>query len=387
MLLATLAAIFIKTGNRLVLPAVFGAVMAVLIILNYREIRKTATLIVADDKLEYESEVLRPEDIERIELRARAMFIRRKTGGWTTLGLALKDREEFERLIPRMRGNLFPILAGAGVIFVLAELSSWLLGFPVYLLIELFQPGLYWLGDTLLDLWVDVTNVLFLVFGLQLYMRITGSQAGDSEPAAAKPEDMPADARVAQAAPSLETQIQDLRAMGITFNLPDEVLIGKLTAQCEPRRYEEEPYTLLLDVAGTDLVDEDGSVLRMSDDVLSFDLECVEEPDIYATVVRRFVQLTRGEVRIDELESRVDFDEGKAWLSFTHEGKRHELDVKFDDDWFDVSVFDRIAAIMKRPGKRFVRSVHGQNITLLYCTPETLHSLNRATGNRFQAIV
>jgi len=103
MLLATLAAIFIKTGNRLVLPAVFGAVMAVLIILNYREIRKTSTLIVADDKLEYESEVLRPEDIERIELRARAMFIRRKTGGWSTLGLALKDREEFERLIPRMR--------------------------------------------------------------------------------------------------------------------------------------------------------------------------------------------------------------------------------------------------------------------------------------------
>ena len=304
----------------------------------------------------------------------------------TVIALEPRGQNPLTRSLIITKGNLIPILAGAAVIFVLVELPTWLLTFPAYLLIELFQPGAYWLGDTLIDLWVDVTNVLFLVFGLQLYMRITGSKAREPEHAAARSEDSPADARVAQAAPSLEAQVRELKAMGVTFNLPDDVLIGKLTAQFEPQRYEKQPYTLLLDVAGSDLVDEDGSVLRMSDDVLSFDIECVDEPDIYTKMVRRFVQLSRGEVRIDELESDVDFEAGKAWLSFTHEGERHELDVKFEDDWFDVSVFDRLAAIVKKPGKDFVCSMDGQTITMLYCAPETLRKLNLATRGRFRAM-
>jgi hypothetical protein len=187
--------------------------------------------------------------------------------------------------------------------------------------------------------------------------------------------------------PSLEAQIQFLKELGITFNLPDDELIAKLRENGDPQLYEKEPYSFLLSVAGTDLADGDGGVLRLSDDVLSFDIECVEEPDVYTRMVRRFVQLTRGEVGIDDLDGHVDFDEGTAWLSFTHEGRRHELDVKFEDDWFDVTIFDRIAAIVRRPGRQFARFMDGQTITLLYCTPEVLQTLNRAADNRFRALM
>ena len=132
----------------------------------------------------------------------------------------------------------------------------------------------------------------------------------------------------------LETQIQDLKELGITFNLPDEELIGKLKEQFDPQAYANDPYTLLISAAGTDLLDEDGNVLRMSDDILSFDIECVEDEQVYTHIVEQFMRLTKGECRISELDSNVDFNEEADRLSFSHEGRRHELEVTFEDDWF-----------------------------------------------------
>jgi len=79
--------------------------------------------------------------------------------------------------------------------------------------------------------------------------------------------------------PHLEAQIQDLKDLGITFNLPDEELIEKLKEQFDPQAYGKAPYNLLISTAGTDLIDGDGNALWMSHDILSFDLECVEDED------------------------------------------------------------------------------------------------------------
>jgi hypothetical protein len=184
----------------------------------------------------------------------------------------------------------------------------------------------------------------------------------------------------------LETQIQGLKELGITFNLPDEELIGKLKEQFDPQAYANDPYTLLISTAGTDLLDEDGNVLRMSDDILSFDIECVEDEQVYTHIVEQFMRLTKGECRISELDSNVDFNEEAARLSFSHEGRRHELEVTFEDDWFDVSVLERIAEIVRKPGKDFVYFKDGQTLTILYCTPEALEKLNRAANRKFRVM-
>ena len=103
MVFASVATIFARSSLRFAAIAVFIVLMGVLLFLKVRENNRKSTLIVADDKLEYESEVLLPEEIARIELGSQTVFIQRNKGMRFNLNLALKDREEFERLIPRMR--------------------------------------------------------------------------------------------------------------------------------------------------------------------------------------------------------------------------------------------------------------------------------------------
>jgi hypothetical protein len=90
------------------------------------------------------------------------------------------------------------------------------------------------------------------------------------------------------------------------------------------------------------------------------------------------------EAQIQDL--KVDFNEETAYLSFTHEGKEHELEVKFEDDWFDVGVLARIAEIVRKPGPDFIYSNDGQTLTILYCTPEALKKLNRAANVKFRVL-
>ena len=186
--------------------------------------------------------------------------------------------------------------------------------------------------------------------------------------------------------PTLEAQVRELGDMGISFNLPEEALITKLREHADPAAYERDPYHLLLSIAGTEWIDADGGVFRLSDDVLRFDLECVEDPDVYTDIVRKFIALARGDVQIDELECSVDFDAGEARLAFTYEGERRELDVRFDHDWFDVTVLERIAAIVRKPGREFACAEDAQTVTILYGSAEMLGRLNRAANNRFRVL-
>lgn len=124
----------------------------------------------------------------------------------TVIALEPRGQNPLTRSLWITKGNLIPILAGALVVFLLVELPSWLLGIPLYLLIEVFRPEAYWLGDTLLDLWIDVTSVLFLVLGLKFYMRLNGPQAQEPKPGTPQSEAPSAGVRAAQEAPSLETE-------------------------------------------------------------------------------------------------------------------------------------------------------------------------------------
>lgn len=103
MVFGSVASIFVQSNLRFAAIAVFIVAMAVLLYLKVRENNRTSTLIVADDKLAYESDVLLPEEIARIECWPQTVVIKRNNGRRSHLTLALKDRDEFERLIPRMR--------------------------------------------------------------------------------------------------------------------------------------------------------------------------------------------------------------------------------------------------------------------------------------------
>lgn len=187
--------------------------------------------------------------------------------------------------------------------------------------------------------------------------------------------------------PSLETQVQELKSLGLTFNESDAELIKQLTDQFDRKLYEEDPYSILISIAGTDLLDVDGNQLRLSYDILSFDTECVEDENIYSDMVGQFIRLTKGEVEISDLNSKVDFHEEIAHISFTFEQQRYEWDVSFNDDWFDVGVFERIATIVEKPDKKFIYFNDGQHLTIMYCTFPALRQINKLTKNKFKTLV
>jgi hypothetical protein len=92
---------FLDPGYRHAVTAALIVVIVALVFLYVKESRRTSTLIVADDKLQHESEVLLPGEITRIELHHQNVFIRRK--GWRNLSLLLKNRDDLEPLTARLR--------------------------------------------------------------------------------------------------------------------------------------------------------------------------------------------------------------------------------------------------------------------------------------------
>lgn len=71
--------------------------------------------------------------------------------------------------------------------------------------------------------------------------------------------------------PSLEYQIEVLKELDISFNESDTSLLKHLTDQISREQYEEDPYTLIISIAGTDLLDINDNEIRLPDDILSFD--------------------------------------------------------------------------------------------------------------------
>ena len=185
---------------------------------------------------------------------------------------------------------------------------------------------------------------------------------------------------------SLEMQIQTLIDLGVTFNLSDVQLIKGLTDEFDKQVYEEDPYRLLISVAGSNLLDSNGNELRLSYDILSFDTECVEDENIYSDVITQFLRLAKMENHISELDSKVNFDTETAYITFLFEGKRYKWTISIDNDWFDVSVLERMASVIEKPNMKFIYFCDGQHFTLMYCSQAVFKQLNNLTKNKFKIL-
>ncbi|KIL38772.1 hypothetical protein SD70_24075 [Gordoniibacillus kamchatkensis] len=191
-----------------------------------------------------------------------------------------------------------------------------------------------------------------------------------------------------QAPPRLEEQLRALRGLGITYELDEEEVAEVLLGQFERELYEEEPYDLLLPMLGTDLVDEDGDVLRLSPEVWSFDTECIFDEDAYTRLLRNMVELSKGKFALRGIESKVDFEREEAFVSFVHEGEAHRWTVAFEDDWVDFDLLRKLGklAAASASSKRYVYWNDGQSVTMLYCDNDTLKRLNKLVKKPFAVL-
>lgn len=101
--LSILAPRFLDSNYRHAVTAVLIVAIAALVFLYVKESRRTSKLIVADDKLQHESEVLLPDEIVRIVLYHQNVLIKRSKGWRSNLSLLLKNREDIEPLTAQLR--------------------------------------------------------------------------------------------------------------------------------------------------------------------------------------------------------------------------------------------------------------------------------------------
>ncbi|WNR43657.1 hypothetical protein [Paenibacillus roseipurpureus] len=188
---------------------------------------------------------------------------------------------------------------------------------------------------------------------------------------------------------TLEEQIETLCNLGISFDdYASSSLVENLLFHFERECYEENPFILLLTTIGSDLFDENDKEIRMSKDVWNFDTEFIEDESIYNILVRNFVELTQGDLPLNNIDSRVDFDQEEASISFELDGKNYHWPIEFNDDWFDFELIRILAkqANNRNKSKMFIYFTDGQSLTILYCDKTVFNKLNDLTDNKFNKL-
>lgn len=187
-------------------------------------------------------------------------------------------------------------------------------------------------------------------------------------------------------APALEEQVHKLRELGFTFNGNEtNELIDLLLEQFERENYEKDPYFLLLTIAGAELCDSNMQVIRMSNDVWNFDMECIEEEDAYMQLLNHFIDLAKGELPVEDIKSYVNFDREEAFVSFHLDGNVYQWQLLFENDWTDINLFKKLGnlAMKRNKGKQYIYFNDGQSLTLMYCDMQVWHKINELSEKKF----
>jgi len=141
---------------------------------------------------------------------------------------------------------------------------------------------------------------------------------------------------------------------------------------------EADRYNLILFSLGGERESGD-SWERLSEDVYSFDTECVEDEGIYADIFINLAALSKGAFCIKNVSSTVDHDNRSASVSFTYNNVNYSWDLQYEDDWFDGDVVNKINQLLKEGESKmfFYTCSPDQNLITLFTTQDTIEKINK----------
>lgn len=182
---------------------------------------------------------------------------------------------------------------------------------------------------------------------------------------------------------SLETQLEKLASLGIYPK--DEDFMEWISDEWGRDSVEYDPYNLLLFSLGGER-EVDNTWKPLSEEVYSFDTECVEDDDSYQIVLERLVALTKGEVEISDISSMVNHEDGTSSLSFRYKDNNYQWDLDYEDDWFDHAVISKINGLLKETNstKYFYACSPDQTLTVIYAARSIVDELNNIVSSRFE---
>lgn len=179
----------------------------------------------------------------------------------------------------------------------------------------------------------------------------------------------------------LEAQLQTLAARGLPLH-PDRT-IDDLLFSWPREQYEAEPCTLLLFMLGSEVEDDGGG--HFSDNIYTFDAECIEDTGDYARNIERLAEIAAPDLPLQSISDEIDIEAGLARIEFTLDGRAHRIDQAFNNDWFDPEVICHLGRLLAaRPTQRrfFYYDTGDQNILVACLTPAHAKALRRETGLR-----
>jgi hypothetical protein len=180
---------------------------------------------------------------------------------------------------------------------------------------------------------------------------------------------------------ALETQLETLSKLGISPR--HDSFVEWLFDDCDRETIERNYWILLFTLGGERELDNGWEAL--SNDIYCFDMECVEDDDIYASILKKLSFYSKGSFEIENVSSAVSHEKKEASVSFEFRGTMYQWQLHYDGDWFDCTVINRINALLKNVGesKSFYTSSPDQNLLVVYSTDEIIKELNNLVNVPF----
>jgi hypothetical protein len=184
---------------------------------------------------------------------------------------------------------------------------------------------------------------------------------------------------------SLDIKLERLDRLGIQPK--DTDFVEWIYNEWGKDRLESDPYTLLLFSLGGER-EVENTWEPLSEDIYSFDTECVEDDDSYKDVLKRLVAITKGELSISNISSTVNHEDSTASLSFIFNGVNYKWNLEYDDDWFDCTVLTKINKLLRgiNSTKYFYACQPDQTLTVLFTKKIIVDELNSIVRVPFNLI-
>jgi len=184
---------------------------------------------------------------------------------------------------------------------------------------------------------------------------------------------------------SIEEQLRVLSTMGIVPYQKDFALW--IRDEFDSDSIESAPYDLLLNIMGSEyrLKSDNDKWSSLSDDILTFQTECIEGHDIYAYVFKHLAILSKGVFKLSDVSGEINHGNKSASVSFTLNGKSHVWQLRYDDCQVDVQLISRINSLLKSIGseKLFYMTIPRQSMCIVFNTDEIIVELNRLVNTPF----
>lgn len=182
----------------------------------------------------------------------------------------------------------------------------------------------------------------------------------------------------------LERQLELLAECGLRF-VSDEALASCME-EWGRDTLEKTPFELVLVGLGAEFEDSEGQWHPAGTGVWHLDTECIYDAVDYVKAVKRLANLTRGDVRVEDIEA---YFEDTAWVRFHANGEAVRWDLEVSDDWIDDSLIERFDGLLRAGGsaRRICASEsEGQDFLLVCPTREEYDRLTAVSPERFHPV-